>query len=153
MNRLVASLAVATFGAILPPAFAGDTSAPPVSDSTPADGGVELSGGAVAVGIGYTWGNGSLTFKNRKHNFSISGLSIIDVGASSYSASGNVYHLNKLSDFDGNYVALSAGATVAGGGNAVYLQNQNGVVIKVTATEIGLRFNLAASGVNVTLQN
>jgi len=66
MNRLVASLAVATFGAILPPAFAGDTSAPPVSDSTPADGGVELSGGAVAVGIGYTWGNGSLTFKNRK---------------------------------------------------------------------------------------
>ena len=153
MNRLVASLTVAAFGAILPPAFAGDTSAPPVSDSTPADGSVELSGGAVAVGIGYSWGNGSLSFKNRKHNFSISGLSIVDVGASSYSASGNVYHLNKLSDFDGNYVALSAGATIAGGGNAVYLKNQNGVVIKVAATEIGLRFNLAASGVSITLKN
>ena len=153
MNRLVAGLAVVTFGAILPPAFAGDTSAPAVSDSTPADGAVELSGGAVAAGIGYTWGNGSLTFKNRKHNFSINGLSIVDVGASSYSASGNVYHLNNLSDFDGNYVALSAGATIAGGGNAVYLQNQNGVVIKVSATEIGLRFNLAASGVSITLKN
>ena len=153
MNRWIASLAVATFGAILPPAFAGDTSATPVSDSTPADGSVELSGGAVAAGIGYTWGNGSLSFKNQKHSFKISGLSIVDVGASSYSASGNVYHLNKLSDFDGNYVALSAGAAIAGGGNAVYLKNQNGVVIKVTATEIGLRFNLAASGVNINLQN
>jgi hypothetical protein len=153
MNRLVASLAIATFGAILPPAFAGDASTPAVSDSTPADGSVQLSGGAVAAGIGYTWGDGTLTFNDRKHNFGISGLSIIDVGASSYSASGNVYHLKKLSDFNGNYVALSAGATIAGGGNAVYLQNQNGVVIKVAATEIGLHFNLAASGVNIALKN
>jgi hypothetical protein len=151
MNRWIASFAIATFGAILPPAFAADPA--PVSDSTPADGSVELSGGAVAAGIGYTWGSGTLTFNNKKHSFGISGLSIVDVGASSYSASGNVYHLKKLSDFDGNYVALSAGATIAGGGNVVYLQNQNGVVIKVAATEIGLRFNLAASGVNITLKN
>ena len=73
--------------------------------------------------------------------------------AARFGDDGNVYHLNKLSDFDGNYVALSAGATIAGGGNAVYLKNQNGVVIKVAATEIGLRFNLAASGVSITLQN
>jgi len=153
MNKWAASLAIATFGAILPPAFASDASTPPVSDSTPADGSVELSGGAVAAGIGYTWGNGTLTFNNHRHNFSINGLSIVDVGASSYSASGNVYHLNKLSDFDGNYVALSAGATIAGGANAVYLKNQNGVVIKVAATEIGLRFNLAGSGVKIALTN
>jgi hypothetical protein len=153
VKKWVASLAIASFGAILPPAFAGDLSAPPVSDSTVTDGSVELSGGAVAVGIGYTWGNGTLVFNNRKHNFGISGLSIVDVGASSYSASGSVYHLNKLSDFDGNYVAVSAGATIAGGGDAVYLRNQNGVVIKVAATEIGLRFNLAASGVDITLKN
>lgn len=153
MNKWAASLAIATFGAILPPAFADDASTPAVSDSTPADGSVELSGGSVAAGIGYTWGDGTLTFNNHRHNFSIAGLSIVDVGASSYSASGNVYHLKKLSDFNGNYVALSAGATLAGGGNAVYLQNQNGVVIKVAATEIGLRFNLAGSGVNIALKN
>jgi hypothetical protein len=153
MNKWAASLAIATLGAILPPAFAADASTPPVSDSTSADGTVELSGGAIAAGIGYTWGNGTLAFNNHKHNFSISGLSIVDVGASSYSASGNVYHLNKLSDFDGNYVALSAGATIAGGGDAIYLKNQNGVVIKVAATEIGLRFNLAGSGVNIALTN
>src|SRR5258708_5011560 len=152
MNKWAASLAIATFGAILPPAFAGDASTPPVSDSTPADGSVELSGGAVAAGIGYTWGNGTLTFSNRRHNFSVNGLSIVDVGASSYSASGNVYHLNKLSDFDGNYVALSAGAAIAGGGNGGYLRNQNGGGIKGAAPRIGLRFDLAASGVNITLE-
>jgi len=153
MNKWAASFAIATFGAILPPAFAGDASAPPVSDSTPADASVEFSGGAVAAGIGYTWGGGTLTFNHRKHNFGINGLSIVDVGASSYSASGNVYHLNKLSDFDGNYVALSAGAAIAGGGSGVYLKNEKGVVIKVAATEIGLRFNLAGSGVNIALRD
>jgi hypothetical protein len=151
MNKWIASIAIATFTAALPAAFAAD--APPVSDSTPADGSVELTGGAVAAGVGYTWGDGSLTFKNHKHNFNISGVSIVDVGASSYSASGTVYHLNKLSDFDGNYFSLSAGAAVAGGGDAVYLKNQNGVVIKLAATEVGLRFNLAASGVNISLKD
>jgi len=153
MKKWVASLAIATFGTILPPAFADDASAPAVSDSTPADGSLELSGGAVAAGIGYQWGDGTLTFENSKHNFTVNGLSIVDVGASSISASGNVYHLKKLSDFDGNYVALSAGAAIAGGGDAVYLKNQKGVVIKLAATEIGLRFNLAASGVNIALKN
>ena len=151
MNKWIASIAIATLTAVLPPAFAADSAS--VSDSTPADGSVALSGGAIAAGIGYTWGDGTLTLGKKNYGFSISGLSIVDVGASSYSASGSVYHLNKLSDFDGNYVAFSAGATLAGGGDAVYLRNQNGVVIKLAATEVGLRFNLAASGVNITLKN
>jgi hypothetical protein len=50
-------------------------------------------------------------------------------------------------------VALSAGAAIAGGGDAVYLKNQNGVVLRVAATEIGLRFNLAGGGVNIALKN
>lgn len=151
MNKWIASIAIATLTTAIAPTFATD--APPVSDSTPADGSVVLSGGAVAAGVGYTWGDGALTFKDHKYNFKISGLSVVDVGASSYSASGTVYHLNKVSDFAGNYFSLSAGAAVGGGGNAVYLQNQNGVVIKVTATEVGLRFNLAASGINIALKN
>ncbi len=153
MNKWVASLVITSFGAILTPAFAGDMSAPPVSDATPADGSVELSGGAIAAGIGYTWGDGTLTFNNSKHNFGINGVSIVDVGASKYSASGTVYHLKKLSDFDGNYVSVSAGVAIAGGADAVYLRNQNGVVIKLASTEVGLRFNLAASGVDVALKN
>jgi hypothetical protein len=153
MNKWIAALAIGTVTAVvLPPAFAGDETVASVSESTPADGSLELSGGAVAAGIGYTWGHGTLSFGGGQHSFTINGLSLVDVGAASISASGNVYHLKRLADFDGNYVAVSAGATLAGGGDAVYLQNQHGVVIKLSGTEIGLRFTLAASGVDIALK-
>lgn len=48
------------------------------------------------------------------------------------------------------YVAWGAGATIAGGGSAVYMKNEHGVVIKLVLTTVGLRFNLSANGVKVT---
>jgi hypothetical protein len=114
---------------------------------------VELSGGAVAAGIGFQWGHGDVVYEGQKHRFSVSGLSIIDVGASSYTASGLVYNLHNLADLNGNYVQASAGMTVAGGGSADYLRNEKGVVIKLLETQKGLRFNLSASGMKVALQN
>jgi hypothetical protein len=50
-------------------------------------------------------------------------------------------------------MTLSVGAAIAGGADAVYLQNQHGVVIKLATTAIGLRFNLAAGGVNLALKS
>jgi hypothetical protein len=46
-------------------------------------------------------------------------MSIVDVGATNITATGLVYHLKNVSDFAGNYVAVSAGLTIAGGGSAV----------------------------------
>jgi hypothetical protein len=152
MRKWIASVAMATSTALLAPAFAADDSAAPATDSSVADASLELSGGAVAAGIGYVWGDGSFTFAGQQHQFTMSGVTIVDVGASSISATGEVYHLKNLSDFDGNYVALSAGAAVAGGADAIYLENQHGVVIKLSTTAIGLRFNLAAGGVNIALK-
>jgi hypothetical protein len=85
--------------------------------------------------------------------FSIHGISVVDVGATNFTAAGNVYHLTKLSDFSGNYVAAGAGVTLAGGGTAVYLKNEHGVVIKLVATDVGLKFNLSADGVHVNLKS
>lgn len=152
MKKWIASFAVVTSTALLSPAFAGDNAAAPVTDSSTGDAPLELSGGAVAAGIGYVWGDGSFTFQGQKHEFTMSGVTIVDAGASSISASGEVYHLNNLSDFDGNYTQLSAGLTVAGGADAIYLQNQHGVVIKLSTKAIGLRFDLAAGGVNLALK-
>jgi hypothetical protein len=81
----------------------------------------------------------------------ISGVSLVDVGAANISASGHVYNLKNLADFSGNYVAMTAGMTVAGGGSAAYLKNEHGVVIKLHSTDVGLRFNLSADGVKVKL--
>jgi hypothetical protein len=150
---MIAGFAVATLTAVLPPAFADDDGSPPALEQTASDGSVQWTGGAVAAGIGYTWGDGTLAFVGQKHDFTISGMSIVDVGATRMSVVGDVYHLNNLSDFEGNYFALSAGGALAGGGSAVYLQNQHGVVIKISATEVGLRFNLAAGGLNIALKS
>jgi|HubBroStandDraft_1064217.scaffolds.fasta_scaffold144332_2 hypothetical protein len=113
---------------------------------------VDLTGGSVAAGIGYVWGNGDLTYKGQKHQFKLSGVSIVDVGAAHISASGVVYHLKNLSDFDGTYTAVTAGITVAGGGSAALLKNQHGVVIKLLSTTEGLRFNLSANGIEIKLK-
>lgn len=115
------------------------------------DGSITLSGGSVAAGIGWSWGSGQLVYQNKTHDFKISGLSVVDVGAASISASGNVYHLAKLEDFPGNYTAASAGFTIAGGGEGTYLKNSHGVVIKLTASTKGLKFNLSAQGMTIKL--
>jgi hypothetical protein len=54
---------------------------------------IELSGGSVAAGVGYTWGNGTLIFEGKKYPIKVQGLSIVRVGVSDYTASGAVYNL------------------------------------------------------------
>lgn len=124
------------------------TSVPSGPDAT-----IELSGGAVAAGIGYQWGRGDVVYQGQKHRFSLSGLSIVDVGVTNISATGVVYNLKNLDDLNGNYVAASVGLTVAGGGSAQYLKNEHGVVIKLLETSTGLRFALSANGVKVQLKD
>jgi hypothetical protein len=150
MRRLM-TLMACTLLSLSALAVAEDASSPVRLDSQP-DGTVNLTGGTAAAGVGYVWGHGELSFQGQTHPFSISGLSAVDVGAANISASGHVYHLKQLSDFAGNYVAVTAGVTVAGGGSAAYLKNEHGVVVKLEATTVGLRFNLSADGVKVTLK-
>ena len=75
----------------------------------------------------------------------------MDVGATRVTATGTVQNLRNVADFSGNYVAVSAGGAVAGGGSVGALRNQNGVVINGITTQQGLRLTLAASGVSIAL--
>jgi outer membrane immunogenic protein len=125
---------------------------PPASDSSAADAEVTLTGGSVAAGIGYVWGKGDLSFEGSTHAFKLSGISIVDVGVANMSAKGEVYNLKTLNDFGGNYTVATAGLTIAGGGSATYLRNEHGVVIKLLESSQGLRFNLAAEGVKISLR-
>jgi hypothetical protein len=135
-------------------AYAGDTnSSAPIADDASPDATLTLKGGSVAAGIGYTWGHGELNYNDGSYKFTIKGVSIVDVGAADFTASGHVYRLKQLSDFAGNYVAAGAGIAVAGGGTAQYLKNEHGVIIKLVATDVGLKFSLAAEGVHIVLKS
>jgi len=121
-------------------------------DSTP-DATLKLRGGSVAVGIGFVWGHGTVSYQGSDHKFNINGVSVVDVGGAKISATGVVMHLTNLADFAGTYVAWGAGITLAAGGSAVYMKNEHGVVIKLLSTTQGLRFNLSGNGVRVRLQS
>ena len=128
----------------------GDTPAAPAAEEPDAT--LDLTGGSVAAGVGIVWGHGNLTFQGKKYRFNLAGLSAVDVGAAHLDASGKVYHLKDLNDFNGRYTATAAGMAVGEGGSAAVLRNEHGVVIKVIATAKGLRFNFSASGVSVKLK-
>jgi hypothetical protein len=147
---LTAALAAAilTCGVAAPLAAQAEDAAP-----APADGALSLSGGAVAAGIGFVWGSGQLDYQGQPYAVKVSGLSVVDVGVAKIDASGSVYNLKNIKDFDGTYTTFAAGATVAGGGGVAYLRNQHGVVIKLNSTSAGLRFNLSANGVELKLQS
>ena len=134
----------------------GDASsaAPPVAQGSIPSGHVWLSGGVIAIGIGYSWGHGTLyNSKDRKeYKFKISGVSVADVGGAGITAEGEVYNLTRPADLSGDYSAVTAGVTVIEGGSVAYLKNDKGVVIKLHSQTGGLRFNLSANGMHVTLQ-
>src|SRR4051812_37148714 len=60
----------------------------PVAGTT--TGTITFTGGAVALGIGYQWGSGILTYGGANYPFKVRGLSVIDVGASRVTGTGRV---------------------------------------------------------------
>jgi len=120
-------------------------------DQAVADGSIVLSGGSVSAGIGYMWGGGTLSYKDNNYPLKISGLTLVDVGASSIKAKGSVYHLQRISDIEGAYNSVSAGATLGAGGGGAYMKNDKGVVIKLTAQDEGLRLHLSANQIQISL--
>jgi hypothetical protein len=110
-----------------------------------------MSEGQVAVGIGFSWGKGVLTYGGKEYPFKVKGLSVVDIGITKATSAGKVYNLKKIEDFNGNYTAASAEGTIAGGAGVLTMKNQNGVVIELVSTTAGVNLKLSVEGVSLTL--
>jgi hypothetical protein len=104
----------------------------------------------VAIGLGYSWGDGTLTFKGKDYKFKVKGLSAIGVGVSDIDASGDVYNLKKLDDFPGKYVGTGEGAAVIVGPAGLVMKNYSGVVINLKAEQKGVNLELGDQGLSIT---
>jgi hypothetical protein len=113
---------------------------------------VKITGTAISAGVGYSWGSGVLTYQGKDYPFSISGLSVGNVGVASATLSGDVFNLKNLDDFNGNYASAGAEITVGGGGTGMTMKNQNGVVMNIAGTTTGLSFKLGLDGMKVELK-
>jgi hypothetical protein len=97
---------------------------------------------AAYIGSG-TAGNGTLFFNGRSYPFSVGGLGVGGIGASTIEAEGDVYALRNVRDFAGSYAQGRYGfaiGTMSGGD--LWLKNENGVVLHLHAKRTGLMLSL-----------
>jgi len=113
---------------------------------------IELKGGSVAVGVGFSWASGTLTYKGKQYPITADGFDVGDVGVTDVRATGKVYNMTSLSDFDGAYSGFSAGATLVAGGAAVAMTNQNGVHMELTSGSEGVKFTFSGGTVNFKIK-
>ena len=119
----------------------------------PPSGTVKLTSKSVAIGVGVTWGDGTLTMGGKTYPFSIEGLGVADLGVSDVSSSGEVFNLKNVADFSGTYLAGEAGIAIDKGPTDTIMKNTKGVVLRLHGTQKGARLTLAAQGVTLKLKN
>ena len=116
---------------------------------------LRLSGGSFALGIGFRWGSGTLSYKGKDYPVKVNGLSIGKVGMTGVSAVGEVFNLKHLQDFNGHYnvgAEGTRGITIAKGKAGTLMSNQAGVIVRLAATQTGLDVNATGGGVDMQIQ-
>jgi hypothetical protein len=113
---------------------------------------VTLESTSVAIGIGVTWGHGVLTMHDGTiHKFKVNGLSIVDLGISKISATGEVFNLVEAKDLNGTFITSEAGITIVGGGSVSAMKNSKNVIIQLKSSQKGLKLTVAPGGMGVKL--
>jgi hypothetical protein len=116
------------------------------------DGFVTIRARSAAVGVGYTWGDGVLTFHGHHYPFTVKGVDVAAVGYSTVVGHGRVYNLHRLSDFTGTYAASTGEATLVNGLGGQVLVNGAGVQLRVDDVTKGAKLSGSADGIQLTLK-
>ncbi|WP_413991118.1 hypothetical protein ACMDCR_03085 [Labrys okinawensis] len=95
-------------------------------------------------------GSGRLSFRGKSYPIKVVGLGVGGIGLSKLTATGTVYDLNRLADFEGLYGQIRLGWALANkGGGYLWLKNGKGVVLKLKTRRQGLMLAGGADGVNI----
>jgi hypothetical protein len=98
-------------------------------------------------------GSGTLNFRGRRYPFAVGGLGIGGIGASTINAEGEVYGLNKVSDFPGAYAQGRYGFVVGNeSAGDLWLRNEKGVIMHLKAKRTGLMLSLGGDAVVISMQ-
>ena len=116
---------------------------------------LRLSGGSFALGIGFRWGKGTLTYNGKDYPVKVNGLSVGKVGITGSSAYGEIFNLKHLQDFNGHYnvgAAGTRGVTLGSGKTGTVMTNQAGVIVRLSTTQKGVDVNATGGGVDMQIQ-
>jgi hypothetical protein len=98
-------------------------------------------------------GTGTLYYQGVAYPFSIGGLGVGGIGASTIDAEGEVYKLNGLASFAGTYGQARYGyaiGTLSGGD--LWMQNEKGVIMHLKAKRTGLMLSLGGDAMVISMQ-
>ena len=113
---------------------------------------VTIEARGAALGVGYTWGDGTLTYGGHRYRFSIRGVTVADVGYSRIVGHGRVYNMHRVADFSGTYAAATGEATLVNGLSGQILKNGNGVELRIDDVTRGARLAGSADGIQLEIR-
>ena len=123
-----------------------------VAGLTP-DGTVEMQQVQVAYLASGGGGSGTLYYKGRAYPFTVGGLGVGGIGASTVNASGEVYKLNALAQFPGAYAQGRYGFALGTRSTGdLWLQNGAGVILRLKAKREGLMLSLGGDAVVISMR-
>jgi hypothetical protein len=102
--------------------------------------------------VGGGGGEGNLTYRGKVYPFSVSGISVGTIGATSTDLVGRAYNLRSPSDIAGSYTSVGGGVVLAGGVRLVRLRNSNGVTLELRGVQVGVEASLNLSGMTVAMR-
>ena len=106
---------------------------------------------AAYIGSGNA-GSGVLEYQGSSYHFTVGGLGIGGIGVSKIEARGEVYGLKRLRDFAGAYAQARYGIALGNTSTGdLWLQNGNGVVMRLVAKRQGLMLSLGGDAVVIQM--
>jgi hypothetical protein len=124
--------------------------AQPVTAYMPAS--VEMLSTSVGLGLGISWGEGTLSMEGETFDFAVKGLGLGDLGYAQINAFGDVSNLENATDIAGTYVAVEAGAAGGSGAGVMSMRNEHGVVITMKSDRSGVQLALGADAFLIKLK-
>jgi hypothetical protein len=87
-------------------------------------------------------GSGSLNVRGRTYPFTLIG-SLVGLGAiSTMQATGDVYNLHDVSQFSGPWIQGTGSLAITAKANGeIWLENRNGIIMRLNAAQAGLTFS------------
>lgn len=150
--RILATVALA----MLLPLGACSTSVkvgPDAIAGLPPDGTVDMDQVQVAYIGSAGGGSGTLYYHGAAYPFTVGGLGVGGIGASTIDAQGEVYKLSTLANFAGAYAqgryGFAIGSTSAGD---LWMQNESGVIMHLKAKRTGLMLSLGGDAVVISMR-
>ena len=102
--------------------------------------------------VGAGGGNGTLICHGRAYRLSIGGIGLGSLGVAAADLAGTASNVHNPANVAGTYGAAGAGVTFVGGGQVATLQNQNGVVLRLSGGQVGFQISLGLAGMTIAMR-